>query len=99
MSTPSPAIGRILIGEDVRVIAFKMAQALERAGYAVETAGDGEECLRKARENPPDLLVLDIMMPRMHGIEVLKTLRDEHRTAKTGVLICAYRAAGPAADA
>jgi phosphoribosyl 1,2-cyclic phosphodiesterase/ActR/RegA family two-component response regulator len=88
MSKPTPAIGRILIGEDVRVIAFKMAQALERAGYAVETANDGEECLRKARENLPDLVVLDIMMPRIHGIEVLKTLREEHRTAKIGVLIC-----------
>ncbi len=70
------------------MIAFKMAQALQAAGYEVEMAGDGEECLTKARQNPPDLVVLDIMMPKMHGIEVLKTLRDEHRTAKTGVIVC-----------
>ena len=63
MSKPTPAIGRILIGEDVRVIAFKMAQALERAGYSVETANDGEECLQKARENPPDLLVPAVVLP------------------------------------
>jgi CheY-like chemotaxis protein len=88
MSTPTPAKGRILIAEDVRVIAFKMVQALQAAGYAVETAADGEECLNKVRQTMPDLVVLDIMMPKMHGIEVLKALRDEHRTARTGVIVC-----------
>src|SRR4051794_4989492 len=88
MSNPSPAKGRILIAEDVRVIAFKMAQALESAGYAVETVSDGEECLARARQSVPDLVVLDIMMPKMHGIEVLKALRDEHRTARIGVIVC-----------
>lgn len=88
MSTPTPAKGRILIAEDVRVIAFKMAEALRAAGHTVETAGDGEECLGKARQMLPDLVVLDIMMPKIHGIEVLKTLRDEHRTARTGVIVC-----------
>ena len=70
------------------MIAFKMAQALEAAGYSVELATDGEECLRRAKELPPDLVVLDIMMPKMHGIEVLKSLRDEHRTVRTGVIVC-----------
>jgi len=88
MSTPTPVKGRILIAEDVRVIAFKMAQALQAAGYAVEMAIDGEECLEKARATLPDLVVLDIMMPKMHGIEVLKALRDEHRTARLGVIVC-----------
>ena len=88
MTLPTPAKGRVLIAEDVRVIAFKMAQALEAAGYTVELAADGEECLGKARQEPPDLVVLDIMMPKMHGIEVLKALRDEHRTARTGVIVC-----------
>ena len=88
MSQPSSVKGRVLIAEDVRVIAFKMVQALEDAGYIVETAADGEECLAKARASLPDLVVLDIMMPRMHGIEVLKALREEHRTARTGVIVC-----------
>jgi CheY-like chemotaxis protein len=88
MSTPPSAKGRILIAEDVRVIAFKMAQALQAAGYTVETAGDGEECLAKVQRTLPDLVVLDIMMPKMHGIEVLKSLRDEHRTARMGVIVC-----------
>jgi len=88
MSTPPPSKGRILIAEDVRVIAFKMTQALQAAGYTVETSSDGEECLNKARLSLPDLIVLDIMMPKMHGIEVLKALRDEHRTARLGVIVC-----------
>ena len=91
MSNPTSAKGRILIAEDVRVIAFKMAQALQKAGYEVDTAGDGEECLNKARQTLPDLVVLDIMMPKMHGIEVLKALRDEHRTARTGVIVCSAK--------
>jgi len=91
MSNPTSAKGRILIAEDVRVIAFKMAQTLQGAGYEVETASDGEECLDKARKTLPDLVVLDIMMPKMHGIEVLKALRDEHRTARTGVIVCSAK--------
>jgi CheY-like chemotaxis protein/phosphoribosyl 1,2-cyclic phosphodiesterase len=88
MSTSSPATGRILIAEDVRAIAFKMAAALRAAGYEVETAADGEACLHQAQATLPDLVVLDIMMPKMHGIEVLKGLRDEHRTARIGVIVC-----------
>jgi len=80
-----------LIAEDVRVIAFKMAQSLQAAGYTVETVSDGEECLAQARKTLPDLVVLDIMMPRMHGIEVLKALRDEHRTSRTGVIVCSAK--------
>jgi len=80
-----------LIAEDVRVIAFKMAQSLQAAGYVVETVSDGEECLGQARKSLPDLVVLDIMMPKMHGIEVLKALRDEHRTSRIGVIVCSAK--------
>ena len=84
----SPSKRHVLIGEDVHVISFKMAHALEHAGFAVETAGDGEECLRKARLAIPDLLVLDIMMPKLHGIDVLKALRSDPATERIGVLVC-----------
>jgi phosphoribosyl 1,2-cyclic phosphodiesterase/CheY-like chemotaxis protein len=53
----------------------------------VETAADGEECLNKARRMLPDVILIDVMMPEIHGIEVLKSLRDEHRTARTGVIV------------
>ncbi len=87
--SPAPSQqGRILIGEDTADIAYLMKVALQSAGYAVEIASDGAECLRRARETHPDLLVLDIMMPKMHGIDVLKALRADPATENLGVIIC-----------
>ncbi|MEO6034431.1 MAG: response regulator [Verrucomicrobiota bacterium] len=83
--------GRILIGEDLRVIALKMSQALEKAGYTVEVAADGEACLRKALETLPDLVMLDIMMPKIHGVDVLKALRADPRTRELGVMVCSAK--------
>jgi CheY-like chemotaxis protein/phosphoribosyl 1,2-cyclic phosphodiesterase len=88
MSSTNPPKGRILLGEDVRLIAFRMRQALEAAGYEVREAADGEQCLQAARTSPPDLVILDIMMPKLHGIEVLKALRADARTAHVGVIVC-----------
>jgi CheY-like chemotaxis protein/phosphoribosyl 1,2-cyclic phosphodiesterase len=65
-----------------------MKVALEASGYSVETTSDGVECLRRARETLPDLVVLDIMMPKMHGIEVLKALRADPATENLGVVVC-----------
>ncbi|MEI9962512.1 MAG: response regulator [Limisphaerales bacterium] len=78
----------MLIAEDVKVISRKMVIALEQCGYAVALAEDGEQCLQMARELRPNLLILDIMMPKMHGIEVLKQLRANPVTQNTGVVIC-----------
>jgi phosphoribosyl 1,2-cyclic phosphodiesterase/CheY-like chemotaxis protein len=88
MSSTSPPKGRILLGEDVRLIAFRMRQALEAAGYEVQEAADGEQCLHAARSMLPDLIILDIMMPKLHGIDVLKALRSDARTAGIGVIVC-----------
>jgi len=68
VSDPLPHPHRILIAEDVRVIALKTTRDLEKAGYRVEVAADGEECLCKAIDTLPDLIVLDIMMPKLHGL-------------------------------
>lgn len=91
MSTPVQSKGRILIGEDLRTLSRHMQEVLERDGYTVETAGDGEEVLRKVRTFAPDLIVLDIMMPKHHGIAVLKDLRADAATSKIGVLMCTAR--------
>jgi phosphoribosyl 1,2-cyclic phosphodiesterase/AmiR/NasT family two-component response regulator len=88
MSTPWQSKGRILIGEDLRTLSCRMQETLERHGYTVEVACDGEEVLRQVRIFEPALVVLDIMMPRMHGISVLKALRGDSATSKVGVLIC-----------
>ncbi|MCB1278077.1 response regulator [Prosthecobacter sp.] len=82
---------RILLAEDVNVIAMSMAHALERAGYEVRVAHDGEECLRMALDDVPDLLLLDIMMPKLDGIEVLKQLRQDERTRNLAVVVCSAK--------
>ena len=88
MSQAAPSPARILIGEDTPDMAYMMRFALEGAGYSVETTSDGEACLARARETLPDLLVLDIMMPKMHGIAVLRALRADSLTRHLPVLIC-----------
>ena len=69
-------------------MAFLMHEVLEHAGFEVETTHDGVACLQRARETLPDLVVLDIMMPKMHGIDVLKALQADPETRAVGVLVC-----------
>jgi DNA-binding response OmpR family regulator len=88
MHTDSIKKGRILLGESVRQTASKMKAALENDGYEVDQAVDGVQCLEKARASRPELVVLDILLPKIHGIEVLKELRADPGTASTGVIVC-----------
>jgi DNA-binding response OmpR family regulator len=82
---------RILLAEDVNVIALTMTRALQKAGFEVEIARDGAECLRKAIESVPDLVILDMMMPKMNGIEVLQGLRFAPSTRQVDVLVCSAK--------
>lgn len=68
---------RILLVDDEKAITDNLAPLLERAGFTVTVAADGEEALRKATAFTPDLIVLDVLMPRMNGREVLRRLRQE----------------------
>lgn len=68
---------------------------LTRAGYAVLTARDGESGLAAARRHGPDLIILDVMMPGMDGLEVCKRLRQEPATASRPVLMLTAKAEEP----
>jgi len=72
----------VLVVEDEPRLARNIAQVLaEEASYAVDISTDGEDGLHMARTNPYDLIVLDLMLPKVDGIEILKRLRaDGHRT-------------------
>jgi len=67
---------RVLIVEDDRTVAEVVTRYLEREGYAVESVGDGHEALARADAQLPDLVVLDIMLPGLDGLEVCRRLRS-----------------------
>ena len=67
---------RILVVDDEQSIVTLLKYNLEQAGYEVITALDGEEGLRLAVEEAPELLVLDLMLPKLDGLEVCKQLRQ-----------------------
>jgi DNA-binding response OmpR family regulator len=70
-------VSKILIVEDEPDMALGLKDNFEFEGYEVHTAGDGALGLERARALKPDLVVLDIMLPKMSGLEVCKTLRSE----------------------
>jgi DNA-binding response OmpR family regulator len=80
---------RVLIAEDDPAIANLIAYNVERAGYEVTIAADGVEALRRLREDPPDLLILDLLLPLQSGWQVLREVRSRlgNRLARLPVLI------------
>lgn len=78
---------KILLVEDSRLIRLEYERALGRAGYEVISAEDGEQALACAREQQPDLVLLDLMLPRMSGVEVLARLKKEPATARIPVVV------------
>jgi DNA-binding response OmpR family regulator len=81
---------RILVTEDEKDLADALAKGLERQGYAVDVAYDGEESLRLAEVNNYDLLVLDLNLPKVDGMEVCRRLRDSG--SSIGILMLTARA-------
>ena len=65
---------KILLIEDSK---FQRERALVKAGYSVIQAGDGEEGLRMTRESIPDLILLDLMLPKVSGLDVLRALKSD----------------------
>lgn len=68
---------RVLIAEDEANIAESLGFILGRAGFVVTCVADGESALRCLHSDPPELLVLDVMLPGMNGFEVLKNVRSD----------------------
>ena len=68
---------KILVADDEPNIVTALEFLLERSGYQVRTARNGDEALKAIESDPPDLVLLDIMMPVKSGYEVCKRIRDE----------------------
>ena len=77
----------ILLVDDSRFIRMANEKALSRAGYEVLAASDGEEALRMAHARIPDLILLDMMLPKLSGVEVLRALRKNPLTLSIPVVV------------
>ncbi|HEY7878081.1 MAG TPA: response regulator transcription factor [Gemmatimonadaceae bacterium] len=82
---------RVLVIEDNRNLAVGLRNNLEIEGYQVELAADGNDGLARARATPPDLIILDLMLPGLDGYRVLRALRADEGAAETPVLILSAR--------
>jgi DNA-binding response OmpR family regulator len=78
---------RLLLVEDDRFLRRACEASLRQRGYDVLTAADGEEGLRLARTETPDLVLLDLLLPKLTGLEVLRSLRGDAATRELPVLI------------
>ena len=87
-----PAQPVVLAADDDEDILELVAFRLERSGYTVLRAHDGEEALRLAQEEHPDLVVLDVMMPKLDGFEVTRRLRADAATSSTPIILLTARA-------
>lgn len=77
----------ILLADDEQFIVIAYKDGLERAGYAVEVAHDGEEALAKLGTTQVDLVLLDLIMPKVNGFEVLKTIKADPSLAAIPVMV------------
>ena len=83
---PDPARKRVLIVDDTKDILLVVSRRLQSWGYEALTADSGEEGLRIAQEQLPDLVLLDIMMPKMKGRDVCARLKADPRTQHIPVI-------------
>ncbi len=78
---------RVLLAEDDRFLRRAAEARLRQHGLEVLTAADGEEALRLARAEPLDLILLDVIMPKLQGFEVLKALKQDEATSRIPVIV------------
>ena len=83
---------RILVVEDDRDIGELVVRFLTKAGFSVELLASGREALTALAERPPDLLVLDLMLPHVDGLEICRAVRSSEKTSATPIIMLTARA-------
>jgi len=78
---------KIVVADDDRMFRKAAETTLRRQGYAVTTASDGEEALQLIRAERPDIIVLDLIMPKLQGFDVLQVLKQDSVTAAIPVIV------------
>lgn len=85
-------IKRILVADDEDAIRSYIERKLDKLGYTVFVARDGEEALEQAFSNLPDLILLDVKMPKLTGIEACKIIKSDERTKHIPVIMLSAKA-------
>ncbi|MEU6722295.1 response regulator [Nonomuraea wenchangensis] len=85
-------LGKVLVVDDDEVIRQLIAVNLNLEGFEVETATDGQDCLDRVRDVKPDVITLDVMMPRLDGWSTAEKLRAEPDTSHIRVVLVTARA-------
>lgn len=85
-SLKAGAVDTLLVVDDEPINVQLVVRILDRCGYATLTAGDGEACLCQARAHQPDLILLDISMPKMDGLAACRALKADEKTAHIPVI-------------
>ncbi len=80
-------MAKVLLVEDSKFMRASTEKVLTKAGHEVLSASDGEEALRQARQHAPELVLLDIMLPKISGPDVLKALKTDPATAGIPVMM------------
>jgi len=93
MPTKSRVMAKILVVDDEPDALELVGFNLKAAGYEVVTADDGTDALKKARQHAPDLILLDVMLPEVDGLEVCKLLRRDPATSQIPVIMLTAKAA------
>lgn len=78
---------KILVVDDEKDVVETLKNRLVREGYEVTAAFDGEEALRKVKEEDPDIILLDLMLPKLNGFEVLREIREKYTDKWRPVII------------
>ncbi|MCL4251872.1 MAG: response regulator transcription factor [Anaerolineae bacterium] len=84
-------MAKVLIVEDEDTLARNLAEKLRSEGFQVLTAGDGESGLQKARDEHPELIVLDIMLPKLDGLSLCRIIRRDTSTAHIPIIMLTAR--------
>ena len=85
---------RILVADDEIDVCLLIAEVLRRHGHLVTTIGDGEQALRAAIADPPDVAVVDVMMPGLDGYKLTRALAEHPQTSGIPVVVVTARAGG-----
>lgn len=86
------AIGTILVVDDEETISSYLQRKLAKLGYSVSVAADGDKALELARSLLPDIILMDVKLPKMAGTEVCRKLKGDRRTAGIPVLLLSAKA-------